>query len=273
MSKPTRKSAGGKVGKPRPGFPLFLHASGNWAKKVKGRMCYFGKLADDPRGEAALDLWLAQRDDLLASRIPRTKADQFTLRDLCNQFLSSKRSVLESGKLSPRSFADYLETSRQLIDFFGKHRPVDDLMPTDFGRYHASMTKAWGPVTVGNMIRRTRVVFNYAVKNGLIPGIHYGSEFAIPKKKVLRAERAKQSSKMFEPVELRRIIAIVGQPMKAMILLALNCGLGNQYCAVLPRADLDFKRGWLAFPRPKTAVLRHASLWRETVAALRESLA
>jgi hypothetical protein len=56
--------------KPRPDFPLFPHRNGRWAKKVRGKFVYFGKWADDPKGEAAVDLWLDQKDDLLAGRTP-----------------------------------------------------------------------------------------------------------------------------------------------------------------------------------------------------------
>ena len=47
---------GGKAGKPRPDFPLFAHARGYWAKKVRGRLVYFGKVADDPKGKATMPL-------------------------------------------------------------------------------------------------------------------------------------------------------------------------------------------------------------------------
>jgi hypothetical protein len=33
--------------KPRPDFPLFPHSRGYWAKKVRGRFVYFGKLVDE----------------------------------------------------------------------------------------------------------------------------------------------------------------------------------------------------------------------------------
>jgi hypothetical protein len=57
-------------------------------------------------------------------------------------------------------------------------------------------------------------------------------------------------------------------PMKAMILLGTNCGLGNNDVARLSRSNVDLKTGWLVFPRPKTGVPRRAKLWSETIAAI-----
>ena len=60
-----------KPKKPRPNFPLFPHATGRWAKKIRGKLHYFGKVADDPEGVAAESKYLDQRDDLQAGRKPR----------------------------------------------------------------------------------------------------------------------------------------------------------------------------------------------------------
>jgi integrase len=61
--------------------------------------------------------------------------------------------------------------------------------------------------------------------------------------------------------------------MKAMILLGVNCGFGNQDVATLPFKALDLKAGWLRFPRPKTGITRRCPLWPETVVAIKEALA
>jgi len=54
-------------------------------------------VADDPNGQAALDKWLAQKDDLLAGRTPRPASDGLTVRDLANRFLTTKRLQANAG--------------------------------------------------------------------------------------------------------------------------------------------------------------------------------
>ena len=69
------------------------------------------------------------------------------------------------------------------------------------------------------------------------------------------------------------MIAAAPQPLKAMILLGINAGLGNADVGRLQERHLNLKTGWLDFPRPKTSVGRRAWLWPETIASIKEAIA
>ena len=71
---------------------------------------------------------------------------------------------------------------------------------------------------------------------------------------------------MFTPEELRSLITCAGPQLRAMILLALNAGLGNNDLAQLCTSNLQ--DDWLDYPRPKTGIGRRVPLWRETREAL-----
>src|ERR1051326_6119217 len=96
--KSTPKAAKGKPAKPYSNFPLFAHASGQWAKKIRGKLHYFGTDAD-----AALKKYLEQKDALHAGRKPKEENSGTTVKDLVNKFLSFKQSLVDTGELTQRS--------------------------------------------------------------------------------------------------------------------------------------------------------------------------
>src|SRR5438128_6814116 len=83
--------------KPYPDFPLFPHATGRWAKKIRGKMHYFGPWGDP---DGALRKYLDQKDDLHAGRTPRLQGDGLTVRDLLNRFLTSKKHLVDSREIT-----------------------------------------------------------------------------------------------------------------------------------------------------------------------------
>ncbi|MBN1591377.1 MAG: tyrosine-type recombinase/integrase [Pirellulales bacterium] len=242
---------------------------------MRGRLCYFGKTADDPQGEKALERWLDEKDDLLAGRIPRRAGDAGpTVRDLCEDFLQAKARLVESGELSRRSFLDYRRTTDGIVGAFGRHRLLDDLRSGDFDKFRAKLARRLGPVSLGNEINRVRVVFRFGYESDLIDRpVKFGPHFKRPAKRVLRLERKKNGLRMFESAELRTLLDKAGQPLRAMILLGINGGLGASDLARLEISSIDMKGGWIDYPRPKTGIDRRIPLWPETVAALKEAIA
>lgn len=263
-----------KAKKPRADFPLFVHPRGYWAKKVLGQTLYFGKVADDPKGAKALERWLADKDDRLAGRLPRPNRAGLTVADLCNRFLTAKKSRVESREITQRHFDDLHSVCELLTKAFGKPRLVIDLAAEDFETLRAKLSKTCGAWALSNSVQKIRSVFKYAYDERLIDApVRFGSLFKRPTKSVMRRERAEKGERLFEAADLRTIIKAAGIPLKAMVLLGVNCGLGNSDCGNLKLAHLDLEGGWLTFPRPKTGINRRCKLWPETIKALRDAIA
>jgi integrase len=270
-SNSTTPPGGGKPAKPYPDFPLFPHATKRWAKKIRGKMHYFGPW-DDPDG--ALAKYLEQKDDLHAGRKPRQDTKGLMVKELANAFLNHKRDLRDGGELSPRMWAQYKETTDLLVKHLGKQRLVSDLGPDDFAALRRQLAKRWKPITLGNFMQRVRIVFKYAADNDLIDRpVRYGQGFKRPSKKTLRLEKARQGHKLFAREEIHKQLEAASVPLKAMILLGINAGLGNADCGRLPRRALDLERRWLDYPRLKTGMDRRCPLWPETVEALAAALA
>lgn len=266
----------GKIKKPRSDFPLFPHASGRWAKKVRGAFAYFGRVSDDTSGQRALALWLDQKDDLLAGRKPRKASDAagVTVKELCDGFLTAKESLVSTGELAQRTFDDYLATCVRLAETFGRQRIVSDLRSEDFDQLRTKLGRRWSPVTLNNEIGRVRVVFRWGYESELLDRpVRFGAGFKRPSQRTLRMARAAKGPKFFEAAQIRKMIDGAGDKVKAMILLGINCGLGNADCARLRLGHLDLNTGWLDYPRPKTGVARRCPLWSETVKAIDVAIA
>ena len=253
--------------KPYPDFPLFPHATGRWAKKIRGKFHYFGKWGDP---DAAIQRYLDEKDDLHAGRIPRVKGDALTIRDLCNRFLTAKRQLLDSGDIVETTFRNYYKNCERVVGYFGKSRLVENLVSEDFAEFRSTLSKNLGPSTLAGEVRNTQILFKWAYDAGLIgKPMRYGQSFNRPSKKVLRLARQANGARMFEADELRMIIEATDVPLRAMVLLAINCGFGQSDVANLPTRAIDLEQGWVEFPRPKTGIERRCALWPETVEAIR----
>jgi integrase len=260
-----------KPSKPYPRFPLFAHASGQWAKKIRGRMHYFGSWSDP---DAALAKYGEQKDALHAGRTPRPDLNSLTVTRLADSFLEAKEDAVKAGELSQRTWRDYLSIMKMLREGMGKHRSVAGLEPQDFAALKNKLAKRNGPHRMCTVIQVIRCAFKHAYESGALDRpMRFGPAFKRTSKKTLRLHRAKQGAKLFAAEEVRRLIDAAGPSMRAMILLGINCGFGNSDCGNLPQTAVDLDNALIDFPRPKTGIPRRCCLWPETVDALRAALA
>lgn len=261
-----QSTKGKKPSKPYEGFPLVSHWNGQWCKKIRGKLHYFGKWSDQ---SAALKSYERQRDALQAGRTPPSRTDSSVqVVDVCNAFLASKRKLRDSGELAVVTYYTYAETCKRIVESLGSERPIASLTSEDFDTFRASLAKRLGPAALASAVNRTRSVFKYGYDCGMLDKpVRFGPHFRRPNAKALRLARAERGQRLFTPAEIRKLLKCANRTMRAMIMLGINAALGNADIARLQHKNIQ--NGWLDYPRPKTGMPRRVKLWPETIAAIR----
>lgn len=260
--------------KPYPEFPLFAHASGKWAKKIKCKTCYFGRWEDPAGALAEYGAFVAKtaQDATPAADAPREP--KLTIGEACELFLESKKQMKDSLENLPRTYADYARTCDRVRAFWGDAREVESLAPKDFSAYKKWRAETCNVVTVGNEVTRVKSLLKWLEASQLIATVATGPDFRKPSKKVMRRHRRLNGAKIFSADEVHMLIHEAGTAMRAMIYLAINCGFHNIDCESLPvsLAKVACETGWVEYARSKTEVERRCPLWPETVDALRQAI-
>lgn len=247
-------------------FPLWLHSTGQWAKKFRGRYYYFGTDKDAALKRYAAE-WDGIKNGLPRSRPEPVSADALTVGGLVNAFLTDRRSRVDAGELTPGSWRNYYQVCRLTVATLGKSTPAATLQPIDFGRLRAAFAETRGPNTLGLWLSLARAIFAFGADlSGVAP--RYGDQFDGPSARQKRIHRHERGALALEVEQIRKVIAAADPTARAMILLGLNCGYGNTDVARLRDGDVAKEPGWLSVPRYKTGEQRRCPLWPETVAAL-----
>lgn len=269
-AKPGKTKGDTKPRKPHKDFPLFAHNNGQWSKKVRGKIHHFGKW-NNP--QAALEKWLAHKDDLLAGRTPRTyDPDALTVERLCNLFLDSRQRLIDTGELTKGTVVDYLAVSKAVVKSLGRTTLVEQLRPDDFAKLRSALAKGQNVKSLEGCVARVRAIFNYADKNGMLErslNKLWGTEFKKPSKTALDKHRNK-TVRMFEPSEVSKLTKAASPQVAAQILLGINCAMGPTDLAKLRFDHLNGE--WLNVPRSKTGIMRRCWLWPETRKAIQDAI-
>lgn len=276
-AKKSTKTAGPR--KPYPSFPLWAHQNGQWCKKIKGRFRFYGTW-EDPK--AALENYNRLRvyhETGTPVGLPDAESG-LTVKQAIDRFCSRLEDRVNTGEASRRHLVQCINTAKIIVSVLDRSRLVVSLSGDDFYKLRTrflTRVKVTGkqpprpisPATLAGHIRRTVSIFNFAIKEGLVDRVVYGSDFAtITRKQRVQLEQ-NNSTKLLEPEVIRQLLAAANYRFRAMLLLGINCGMGNADIASLEEQFLDLKNGWIESNRQKTSVRRCAKLWPETVEALR----
>jgi integrase len=252
MSKTKRRTRSDK-------FLLTLHSTGQYCKKIKGKMHYFGK-----DKKQALERYLEQAAFLHngKAKMLKTTNGSMTLKSLCNIYLQYQQSRVTSAEITVRHYADQISCLRKFVSFIGQHRKIDEISTLDLQNYKRRLKRVYNSAHRINLnISIMKTMFHWAKKNDMldyIPNID-----AISSAKIIHKQRH-----VFTSEQIHRLFAFADVQMKAMIWLGLNCGFGCTDCAELKWSDLDIVNGRVKLARGKTGVSRDLPLWPETMQSL-----
>ncbi len=128
-----------KPKKPYPSFPLTPHLNGQWCKKIRGKVHFFG-IWSNPTG--AFAEYHATSADLHAGRQPQPQTvsgEGFTVKDAFNQFLNC--SLIGKGRSSTMMESDFAGLKIVAPSYWNSQHPsgkgllVNQVSPLDFQRH------------------------------------------------------------------------------------------------------------------------------------------
>ncbi len=264
-------------------FPLWPHPLGYWVRKIDGKVERFGRWAHVRNGQLVYVPYKEGWRDALADhnarfdknsgrlRDEKPKAGALTLQVLCYEYCKDleERVTAKAKSVTRGYFLDQRAACERLIETLGGNTTIDELGPDQFGKLAKVLQGRYGDNRYTAEVTRIKVVFKWAFDEAKIDKFpRYGSKFRGSTRTELEKERAKKPVKLFTPAEIRQLIESADPVMKVAVLLGINCALGNKDVADLERWRIDFKGGWLEYPRGKTGVNRRIPLWPETLEAI-----
>jgi len=270
MTHPTPSARPTSTHHPDPNCPLWLHPSGRWTVKRKGRQFYFGR---DPR--EAHKLWEDGKEYYSKGQLPPDRRDVPRVRDLLNAFLTDRKQDLDAGDLVRKTFLGYKAVCKSMVDRFGRCTPIEEAFTLErLKAYRNHVAKRLvSPTSLKVHLSKVKAILLWGFEHRIIDKpIATGDTLKPPKLRKIREHKREQGRRFLEAAEIRKVLEAASPVWKAATLLGVNCGFGNTDIARLRVRDIDLERGWIEFPRPKTGVMRRCPLWPETVEAIREAL-
>jgi len=144
-------------------FPLTLHTTGQYCKKIKGKMYYFGS----DRKEA-LQRYLDKATYLHGHQEnvqSKSKEDYMTLKQLCDMYLKYQYSKLQANELTASHHNEQIGSLNKLMAFLGQNIDINNISTLDLQNYKRRIQKSHVSVCRLNLhISIMKALFHWARK-------------------------------------------------------------------------------------------------------------
>jgi integrase len=183
-----------------------------------------------------------------------------TLEEVCRLYLSKPKLSPNWRAKSKQFWKEFVETVnvRTLREVTQDHLIEYGDMVLDAGETPTYARQRFGAI---------KSIINYPSKRGkwaedVKRALAFCSVLVPPKKSAT-------DPRPIDPADFRALLDKSDPQMKAILLLALNCCMYAAEVAVLNWSDIDLNKGTLVTQRSKTGIVRIATLWPETIEALK----
>jgi len=129
-------------------FPLTLHPTGQFCKKIKGKLYYFGAAK-----KLALQRYLEQAAYLHSGKViaPKTSETTLSIEILCNLYLDHQHLQADVGEIKQRHVYDQISLLKDFVKFIGANCSVSD-NPLPYCTRHGLMFAPHVPTSIGNIV-------------------------------------------------------------------------------------------------------------------------
>jgi len=152
-------------------FPLTLHPTGQYCKKIKGKLYYFGSDKSD-----ALQRYLEQASFLYLGRASghAVGQDNITVKTLCNLYLEHQCDAVQAGQMSASHYKDQVHSLRLLARFLGQACTIGQIATLDLQNYRRKLLRSYKSGSRINLhIAIMKSMFHWAKKNDVLSSSEY----------------------------------------------------------------------------------------------------
>jgi hypothetical protein len=216
---------------------LTKHSNGQWCKKIKGRLRYFGTDYED-----ALRRWYQE-----------TRLDELPLSEIARRWLAWKKNL----SLSDRTLEGYCWMVSRVENWKASRQSPECVVPGDVEGFLATLGGAWRR---RNGLVMLKGIICWGEEMGLCSRPRGMGLWRGPSERELRRSRRGQGT-LWTPIEVQSLLRGGSPRGRFMAALGVNLGFGMaDMGAPLQSPDGEY----LAGPRAKTGVPRLGWMWPET---------
>jgi hypothetical protein len=193
-------------------FPLTLHRTGQYCKKIKGKIHYFGS-----DKQQALQRYLDQATYLHGRQSSTQIAAKgnMALKDLCDLYLKYQYSRVIAGSLTPKHYNDQISSLGKLMSFLDQGRRIESISALDLQNYKRRLQKTNCSAHRLNLhLSIMKAMFHWARKNDIaatIPNID-----AISRSKVIHQKRF-----TFTSQQIKKLVLFARLPQHSRVIFNL----------------------------------------------------